>query len=125
MIGQLLANHIEIYLTKETNSVLLDVRTSEELSEIGKPDGEKIGLKTYFLPIKSGHERSLDKDFIKKFKELNIDKDQKILIICRSGIRSQLAAELLAKENYNCINILDGFEGNCENVGWKKAGLPC
>ena len=125
MIEQLLANHIKIYLTKETNSVLLDVRTSEELSEIGKPDGEKIGLKTYFLPIKSGHERSLDKDFIKKFKELNIDKDQKILIICRSGIRSQLAAELLAKENYNCINILDGFEGNCENVGWKKAGLPC
>ena len=125
MIEQLLANHIEIYLTKETNSVLLDVRTSEELSEIGRPDGEKIGLKTYFLPIKSGHERSLDKDFIKKFKELNIDKDQKILIICRSGIRSQLAAELLVKENYNCINILDGFEGNCENVGWKKAGLPC
>ena len=125
MIEQLLANHIKIYLTKETNSVLLDVRTSEELSEIGRPDGEKIGLKTYFLPIKSGHERSLDKDFIKKFKELNIDKDQKILIICRSGIRSQLAAELLAKENYNCINILDGFEGNCENVGWKKAGLPC
>ena len=125
MIEQLLANHIKIYLTKETNSVLLDVRTSEELSEIGKPDGEKIGLKTYFLPIKSGHERSLDKDFIKKFKELNIDKDQKILIICRSGIRSQLAAELLVKENYNCINILDGFEGNCENVGWKKAGLPC
>ena len=125
MIGQLLANHIKIYLTKETNSVLLDVRTSEELSEIGRPDGEKIGLKTYFLPIKSSHESSLDKDFIKKFKELNIDKDQKILIICRSGIRSQLAAELLAKENYNCINILDGFEGNCENVGWKKAGLPC
>ncbi|MDC1044473.1 rhodanese-like domain-containing protein, partial [Candidatus Pelagibacter ubique] len=110
---------------KETNSVLLDVRTSEELSEIGRPDGEKIGLKTYFLPIKSGHERSLDKDFIKKFKELNIAKDQKILIICRSGIRSQLAAELLVKENYNCINILDGFEGNCENVGWKEAGLPC
>ena len=125
MIEQLLANHIKIYLTKETNSVLLDVRTSEELSEIGKPDGEKIGLKTYFLPIKSGHERSLDKDFIKKFKELNIDKDQKILIICRSGIRSQLAAELLVKEKYNCINILDGFEGNCENVGWKEAGLPC
>ena len=125
MIEQLLANHIKIYLTKETNSVLLDVRTSEELSEIGRPDGEEIGLKTYFLPIKLGYERSLDKDFIKKFKELNIDKDQKILIICRSGIRSQLAAELLVKENYNCINILDGFEGNCENVGWKEAGLPC
>lgn len=125
MIKQLLANHIKIYLTKETNNVLLDVRTTEELSEIGRPNGEKIGLKTYFLPIISGNGSLLDKDFIKKFKDLNIDKDQKILIICRSGIRSQLAAELLAKENYNCINILDGFEGNCENVGWKEAGLPC
>jgi len=48
-----------------------------------------------------------------------------ILIICRSGARSQFAAELLKKENYTCINISDGFEGNQENVGWKKCDLPC
>jgi len=33
--------------------------------------------------------------------------------------------DLLKKENYTCINISDGFEGNHENVGWKRCGLPC
>ena len=33
--------------------------------------------------------------------------------------------KLLNKENYTCINISDGFEGNQKNVGWKKCGLQC
>ena len=45
--------------------------------------------------------------------------------MCRSGDRSQVAAELLTKENYTCSNISDGFEGNQENVGWKNCDLPC
>jgi len=31
----------------------------------------------------------------------------------------------LTKENYACVNISDGFEGNQENVGWKECNLPC
>ncbi len=60
-----------------------------------------------------------------KFKNLAINQDKNILVICRLGSRSQFAAELLKKENYNCINVSDGFEGNQENVGWKRCGLPC
>ena len=41
------------------------------------------------------------------------------------GFEDLFAAELLNKENYTCINISDGFEGNQENVGWKRCGLPC
>ena len=109
----------------EPNSVLLDVRTKEEWNTIGKPDGEKIGLKTYFLSIQFGNERIFNENFIQEFKNLAINKDKNILIICRSGARSQFAAELLIKENYTCVNISDGFEGNQENVGWKKCDLPC
>ena len=126
MIKQLAAKDIKSYLMAESNSVLLDVRTKEEWETIGKPDGEKIGLKTYFLSLQFGNERIFNENFIQEFKNLAINQDKNILIICRSGVRSQFAAELLnKKENYTCVNISDGFEGNQENVGWKRCGLPC
>ena len=125
MIKQLAAKDIKSYLIVEPDSVLLDVRTNEEWETIGKPEGEKIGLKTYFLSIQFGEERIFNENFLQEFKNLAINRDRNILTICRSGVRSQFAAELLNKENYTCINISDGFEGNQENVGWKRCGLPC
>ena len=125
MIKQLAAKDIKSYLMAEPDSVLLDVRTNEEWEKIGKPEGEKIGLKTYFLSIQFGKERIFNENFVQEFKNLAINQDRNILIICRSGARSQFAGELLKKENYTCINISDGFEGNQENVGWKRCGLPC
>ena len=125
MIKQLKSKDIKSYLMAEPNSVLLDVRTKEEWDTIGKPNGEKIGLKTYFLSIQFGEERIFNENFVQEFKNLNISQDHEILTICRSGGRSQVAAELLTRENYTCSNISDGFEGNQENVGWKKCDLPC
>ena len=52
MIKQLLSKDIKNYLTKNPDCVLLDVRTQQEWDTIGRPDGEKIGLKTYFLEIR-------------------------------------------------------------------------
>ena len=118
MIKQLASKDIKEYLKTESNRVLLDVRTKEEWDRFGKPDGEKLGLKTYFLTIK-------DENFVQEFKNLAINQDCEILTICGSGQRSQFVAELLEKENYNCVNISDGFEGNRENIGWKKNDLPC
>ena len=126
MIKQMLCKEIKDYIKNNSKSVLLDVRTQEEWDDVGKPDGEKIGLKTYFLSIQFGNERIFNENFIQEFKNLAINQDKNILIICRSGARSQFAAELLnKKENYTCINISDGFEGNQENVGWKRCDLPC
>ena len=125
MIKQLASKDIKSYLMAEPNSVLLDVRTKEEWDTIGKPNGEKMGLKTYFLSIQFGNERILNENFTKEFRNLAINQDKNILIICRSGTRSQFAAEILTKENFTCLNISDGFEGNQENVGWKKCNLPC
>jgi rhodanese-related sulfurtransferase len=126
MIKQLAAKDIKSYLFVEPNSVLLDVRTNEERETIGKPEGEKIGIKTYFLSIQFGKERIFNENFVQEFKNLTINRAKNILIICRSGQRSQFAAELISKkENYTCINISDGFEGDQENIGWKRCGLPC
>ena len=121
MIKQITCKEIKDYLKNNPKSILLDVRTQEEWDNIGKPDGDKIGLKTYFLEIK----RDSFFDFLQEFKNLNINKDKEILVICKSGERSQITAELLLKENYKSLNISDGFEGSQEGIGWINCGLPC
>jgi len=120
MVKQLASKDIKDYLTTASNKVLLDVRTQEEMDSVGKPDGDKIGLKTYFLEIK----RDSFFDFTKEFKDFNISQDNEILVICKSGERSQISAELLSRENYKTINVSDGFEGSTEGVGWINSGLP-
>ena len=120
MIKQITCKEIKDYLKKNPKSVLLDVRTQEEWDNDGKPDGDKIGLKTYFLEIR----RDSFFDFVQEFNNLNINQDKEILVICKSGERSQISAELLSRENYKSINISDGFMGSQEGIGWKKSGLP-
>ena len=120
MVKQLVSKDIKDYLATASNKVLLDVRTQGELDSVGKPDGDKIGLKTYFLEIK----RDSFFDFTKEFKNFNISQDSEILVICKSGERSQISAELLSRENYKTINISDGGEGSAEGVGWINSGLP-
>ena len=125
MVKQIPSKEIKEYLKKNPKCVLLDVRTKEEWDTIGKPKGAKIALKTYFLSIQFGNERIVNENFVQEFKNLNIGQDHEILIMCRSGGRSQVAAELLTRENYTCSNISDGFMGSQEGIGWKKNGLPC
>ena len=112
MIKQLMTDEIKDYLKSNLKRILLDVRTEEEWNVDGKPDGEKFGIKTYFLTIK-------DENFFNEFKDLLISKDCEILTMCKVGQRSQFVAQLLEKENYTCINISDGFDG------WMSSNLPC
>ena len=114
MIKQINCKEIKDYVKNNPKSVLLDVRTQEELDNIGRPDGDKIGLKTYFLEIR----RSASFDFLQEFKNLNINHNEEILVICKSGERSQISAELLSRENYKSVNISDGFDG------WNSSDLP-
>ena len=51
MIEQLVSKDIKKYLETGTTKILLDVRTKGEWDRVGKPDGDKIGLKTYYLEI--------------------------------------------------------------------------
>ena len=124
MIKQMLSKEVATYIKNNPKSVLLDVRTEEEWNIDGKPDGEKIALKTHFLTIQFA-DKTFNQNFIEAFKKLNVKKDHEILAMCMGGVRSHTAAELLTKEGYNCVNISDGFLGNSENLGWKNSGLPC
>jgi rhodanese-related sulfurtransferase len=59
-------------------------------------------------------------------------KDDVLLFLCRSGVRSRHAARLATENGYaNSFDILEGFEGDKDGEGhrktlggWCKAGLP-
>jgi len=123
MIRELLTKDIQQFIKQNPNSVLIDVRSKEEWENVGKPDGNKINLETYFLSIKN-IQGEININFVEEFKGLKIDREKEILVMCKAGGRSLLVSNLLDKESYNCINISDGFEGNDQNNGWKNAGLP-
>ena len=123
MIRELLTKDIQQFIKQNPNSVLIDVRSKHEWENVGKPDGNKINLETYFLSIKNIN-GEINKNFIEEFKNLKIDRKKEILVMCKAGGRSLLVSNMLNKEDYNCINISDGFEGSDQNNGWKNSGLP-
>ncbi len=118
---------VKDFINNNNDSVILDVRTEEEWNMVGKPDGEALNVKTLFISLLIGSDRQRNENFTKDFNEKKISKKNNILIICRSGVRSMAAAELLQQQGYkNLINISDGFEGNpVTGEGWKKSNLPC
>ena len=122
-IKQLSSKELKNFLSKNKNVELLDVRTQDEWDNIGRPDGEKLGLKTHFVTIVRSPDPSANKEFVEEVKR-KIDPKKQLLIICKAGGRSMMAAQLLSQEQIKCINISDGFEGNDENPGWKQEDLP-
>ena len=123
MIKQIKSSEIKKFLIDNKDVELLDVRTQDEWDNIGKPDGEKLGLKTHFVTIARSPEPDANKDFVEEVKRI-IDSSKELLVMCKAGGRSMMASQLLSQENITCVNISDGFEGNGENVGWKNEGLP-
>ena len=123
MIKQIQSSEVKNFINENNNVELLDVRTQEEWDNIGRPDGEKLGLKTHFVTIVRSTDPRANKEFIEEVKK-KIDPNNQLLIICKAGGRSMIAAELLSQEQIKCINVSDGFEGNGKNPGWKKEDLP-
>ena len=123
MIKQIKSSEIKNFINNNKDIELLDVRTQEEWDNIGKPNGEKLGLKTHFVTIIRSPDPSANKKFIEEVKK-KIVPNKQLLIICKSGGRSMMAAQLLSQEQVKCINISDGFEGNGESLGWKGENLP-
>lgn len=57
--------------------------------------------------------------------------DKKLVLLCRSGVRSIAAAQRATELGFEAYNILEGFEGDPDNQkqrgsrgGWRYHGLP-
>jgi|TARA_E500000178_G_C16987247_1_gene738932 rhodanese-related sulfurtransferase len=117
MIKQIKSSDIKKFIESNPKTVLLDVRTEEEWNTVGKPDTKELGIKSFFITI------SQDPNFLDQVKK-NINKENQVLVMCAAGGRSIIAANLLANEGYNTLNVSDGFSGNGQDPGWKNLKLP-
>jgi rhodanese-related sulfurtransferase len=107
-------------LREEGAATIVDVRTPPEWQFVGHvPEAPLI------VWPRDGAGPELEA-FLAAFRE-RFDPSEKVLLLCRSGVRSHHAAELLAGAGFTqAYNVLEGFEG--ENGaganGWRAAGLP-
>ena len=123
MIKQIKSSEIKNFLNDNKNLELLDVRTQEEWDNVGRPDGENLGIKTHFITIVRSPDPASNKEFIEEVKKMT-DPNKDLLVMCKAGGRSMMASQLLSEEKIKCLNVSDGFEGNGEDPGWKNEGLP-
>jgi rhodanese-related sulfurtransferase len=99
---------------------IVDVRTPMEWQEVGHP----LDVPLVEWPRAGGPQAYAA--FIDGLRA-QFDPDEKLLFICRSGVRSHYAAELAARAGFrNTYNVLEGFEGEqgAGHNGWRTAGLP-
>ena len=82
-------------MKNDSSLVILDVRTPQELAgPLGKIDG------VINIPV-----QALDK----RMNELEKYKDRKIAVICRTGHRSGIAAQMLTEDGYKVENVSGGM----------------
>ncbi len=95
---------------------VLDVRTFEEYVLIGHAEmaaNVPLAFPTYKWDIDKGnYSVVVNTDFIAHVTE-RFKQDDTILVMCRSGGRSAMAVNAMAKAGFaNVHNIIDGFEGD-------------
>lgn len=85
------------------NDVLLvDVRTKEEFKSFHIAGSLNVPITT---------QNGYNADFLNELEALNVDKNKKIAVICKSGARSSVAAKLLDKNGYkDVVNLKGGVE---------------
>lgn len=104
---------------------LVDVRTVEERKFVGHVPG------SLHVAWASGTSLTRNPRFTREL-EAKVSKEATVLLLCRSGKRSHLAAEAAAKAGFTRVfNVLEGFEGEIDanqhrgtQDGWRLHGLP-
>ncbi len=106
---------------------LVDVRTTEERKFVGHvPASSHVAWAT-------GTALTRNPRFARELEAKVVGgKEAVVLLLCRSGKRSALAAEVAAKAGFTRVfNVLEGFEGEIDEQrhrgtadGWRFHGLP-
>jgi rhodanese-related sulfurtransferase len=121
-------------LLKEPNAAFIDVRSDMEYLFIGHPKG------AVNIPWISEPDWEINPDFVRDVRKLIlggvIDSPEHhavpVLLICRSGKRSEEAGILLLENGFHRVyNIEEGFEGELDDkhqrstlAGWRFDKLP-
>ncbi|WP_084197332.1 rhodanese-like domain-containing protein [Solimonas soli] len=112
-------------LVQSGQARLVDVRSGEERKFVGHvPD-------TLHVAWATGTALTRNPRFAREL-EAKVGKHEAVLLLCRSGKRSALAAEAAARAGFTAaFNVLEGFEGELDaerhrgrRDGWRFHGLP-
>lgn len=116
-------------LAHRRQALLVDVRTTEERKFVGHVPG------SLHVAWATGTLLTRNPRFVRELEAklaAHGGKDAVVLLLCRSGKRSVLAAEAAAAAGFSHVfNILEGFEGEVDATqqrgktdGWRHHGLP-
>ncbi len=109
-------------------ALFVDVRTPEELTSSGV--ATMVDANVPLLLNSSGDGKlQPNPDFVAQVRSRlaakGLTKDDAVVVMCRTGRRSALAASLLAAFGFpHVYSVVDGFEGDEPGAGWKSEGLP-
>jgi rhodanese-related sulfurtransferase len=106
-------------------ATIVDVRTQPEWEFVGRIPGSEL------LEWRRYGEKAPDPGFLAELAR-RYRRDQPLLFLCRSAVRSHSAAELAAANGFTAaFNILEGFEGTPDGAGqrnklngWRFHALP-
>ena len=105
-------------------AVLVDIRTDAERAWVGFiPGAVDLAWKQWpGMVMNPGYDEGI---------MASVAKGKKVLLLCRSGLRSIPAAKRAAELGFEAYNILEGFEGDPNTNahrnslgGWRHRGLP-
>ena len=109
---------------QDGQAVLVDVRTDAERAWVGQVPGA-VAIEWKQWPGMAVNPR-FDAQL-----QATVPAGGKVVLLCRSGVRSVAAATRAAQLGIEAYNILEGFEGDVDanghrgNLGgWRKQGLP-
>jgi rhodanese-related sulfurtransferase len=113
-------------LTANPDAVYIDVRTEREFAN-GHPAGA-VNIPVAFPDPARG--MMMNTDFVKVV-EAHFGRDKKIIVGCQAGPRSNAAAGLLQRAEFQDVaNVVGGFGGMRDQMGnviapgWAASGLP-
>jgi len=127
--GALTPEEAHALLRHDPNAKLVDVRTNAERDWVGRvdiPAAQHLAVQWNTYPGGAPNP-----DFLSQLSQA-ASKEDVLLFLCRSGVRSRHSAKLATEHGYvNCYDILEGFEGDKDAAGhrktvggWCHAGLP-
>ena len=106
------------------DAILVDVRTDAEREWVGQVPG------AIAVPWKQWPGMVMNATFDAGITQASAD-GRKLVLLCRSGVRSIAAAKRATELGLEAYNILEGFEGDADadahrgrKGGWRFHGLP-
>ena len=118
-------------MNENPEAVLIDVRTRAEHKYVGFPDNS-ILIPWFDEPDLESDQDAFYESVIDALSDRSDAMDTELILICRSGFRSNEALKCLQSKGFTSVShVASGFEGDLDENdhrgnlnGWRNDGMP-